>query len=96
MYTFFIEFISTHEATMPNYNILWLNPLQLLLAILPWIKKASKVLKWCHIVNTALIATMAIVWLSGLQAPNAAFLPLAATLLLRSIINISQRLDSHV
>ena len=85
---FFIEFISTHEATTPNYYILWLNPLQLSLAILPWIKKASKALRWAHIINIALIATMAVVWLSSLQAPNTAFLPLAATLLLRSFINI--------
>jgi hypothetical protein len=85
---FFIEFISTHEAVMPNYNILWLHPLLLLLAILPWIKKAARLLRWAHLVNIALIATLAVVWLSGLQAPNAAFLPLAATLLLRSLYNV--------
>ena len=88
---FFIEFISTHEATMPNYNILWLNPLQLLLAILPWIKKAARLLKWCHIVNVALIATMAVVWHSGLQAPNTAFLPIAASLILPSLAAIFQK-----
>lgn len=81
---FFIEFISTHEATMPNYNILWLHPLLLLLAILPWIKKANKLLRWCHIVNIALIATMAVVWFSGLQVANIAFYPLAAASLLLS------------
>lgn len=85
---FFIEFVSTHEAVMPNYNILWLNPLQLALPILPWIKKAQRMLKWCHFVNLALIATMAVVWLSGLQVPNLAFLPIAATLALRSGCNI--------
>ena len=84
---FFIEFISTHEAVMPNYNILWLQPLLLCLAVLPWIKKAGGVLKWCHIVNLALIGTMAVVWLSGLQAPNAAFIPIAGTLALRSLLN---------
>ena len=88
---FFIEFISTHEAVMPNYNILWLHPLLLLLAILPWIKKAAFLLKWCHIVNLALIATMAVVWLSGLQAPNAAFLPVVATLALRSVLHACKR-----
>ncbi len=85
---FFIEFISTHEAVMPNYNILWLHPLLLLLAILPWIKKASQLLKWCHFVNLALIATMAVVWLSGLQAPNAAFIPIIAALAIRSLLNV--------
>lgn len=82
---FFVEFISTHEAVMPNYNILWLHPLLLLLAILPWCNRAKNMQRWCHMVNIALIATMALVWLSGLQVPNAAFLPLIASLLLRSI-----------
>lgn len=88
---FFIEFISTHEATMPNYNILWLNPLLLLLAVLPWFKKAKKTLRLLHWVNIALIATMVMVWLSGLQAPNTAFIPLVAALLLRSIINLRKK-----
>ena len=88
---FFIEFISTHEATMPNYNILWINPLMLLLAILSWFKKAKKTLRLCHMVNIALIATMVVVWLSGLQAPNTAFIPLIAALLLRSIINLRKK-----
>lgn len=83
---FFVEFISTHEAVMPNYNILWLHPLLLLLAILPWIKKARVMLRWCHIINVVLIATAAMVWLSGLQVPNAAFLPIAASLLMRSML----------
>ena len=85
---FFIEFISTHEATMPNYNILWLHPLQLLLAILPWSKRATKILRSCHLVNIALIATMLVIWLSGLQVPNAAFFPIVGALLMRSITAI--------
>ncbi len=83
---FFVEFISTHEAVMPNYNILWLHPLLLLLAILPWIKSAHSLLRWSHIINVALIATTAVVWMSGMQVPNAAFLPLATSLLLRSSV----------
>ena len=82
---FFIQFISTHEAVCPNYNILWLNPLLLLLAILPWTKKAAAVLRWTHLVNIALIATMAVVWLSGLQVANAAFYPIVASSLLLSL-----------
>ena len=82
---FFVEFVSTHEAVMPNYNILWLHPLLLALAVLPWIKKTTRTLRWCHVVNVALIATMAVVWLSGLQAANSAFYPIIAALLLRSL-----------
>ena len=84
---FFVEFISTHEAVLPNYNILWLHPLVLVLAILPWIKKATKLLHWAHLINIALIATMVVVWISGLQVANAAFYPLITSTLLRSIVN---------
>ena len=86
---FFVEFISTHEAVMPNYNILWLHPLLLLLAVLPWCKKASRLLRWCHYCNIALIATMAVVWLTALQVANPAFYPLIATSLILSIKALS-------
>lgn len=85
---FFVEFISTHEAVLPNYNILWLHPLLLALAILPCVKKAKKLQRWIHLLNIALIATMVVVWLTGLQVANAAFYPLIASTLLRSIVNV--------
>ena len=85
---FFVEFISTHEAVLPNYNILWLHPLLLVLAIMPWFKRAAKPLRWAHLINISLIATMAVVWISGLQVANAAFYPIIASTLLRSIVNV--------
>ena len=85
---FFVEFISTHEAVMPNYNILWLHPLLLALAIMPWIKKATKPLRVAHLLNIVLIATLVAVWLSGLQVANAAFYPIVASTLLRSVVNV--------
>lgn len=88
---FFVEFISTHEAVLPNYNIMWLHPLLLLLAILPWIKRAKKPLRWAHLINIALIATMAVVWISGLQVANAAFYPIVASTLLRSLVNVRKQ-----
>lgn len=88
---FFVEFISTHEAVLPNYNILWLHPLLLVLAILPWRKKAVKSLRWSHLINLALIGTMIVVWISGLQVANAAFYPLVASLALRSIVNVRKQ-----
>lgn len=88
---FFVEFISTHEAVMPNYNVLWLHPLLLLPAVLPWIKRARPVLRWCHIVNIVLIASTVVVWVSGLQVPNAAFYPIIASLLLRSIVTLRSK-----
>ena len=90
---FFVEFISTHEAVLPNYNILWLHPLLLILAILPWRKRAVKSRRWAHLINLALIGTMIVVWISGLQVANAAFYPLIASLALRSVVNV--RKQSH-
>lgn len=91
---FFVEFISTHEAVLPNYNILWLHPVLLALALLPWIKKASKLQRWAHFLNIALIATMIVVWISGLQVANVAFYPLIASLATRSVVNIRKNLTT--
>lgn len=88
---FFVEFVSTHEAVMPNYNILWLHPLLLVIALLSFKKKTTRTLRWSHVVNIALIATMAVVWLSGLQVANAAFYPLAAALLTRSLVAVAYK-----
>lgn len=88
---FFVEFVSTHEAVMPNYNILWLHPLLLVVAFLSTKKKTTRTLRWCHVVNIALIATMAVIWLSGLQVANDAFYPLAAALLLRSLAAVAHK-----
>lgn len=81
----FIAFISTHEATAPNYNALWLSPLLLLPAILVWCPRAMRWLLCCHAVELALTLTTATVWAAGLQAPNAAFWPLAAAVAARSL-----------
>lgn len=73
---FFLVFISTHEATSPNYNLLWLNPLCIIGAISPWIKKPKIVGICYHFTNFAAVLAYAIIWSCGIQHGNPAFIPL--------------------
>lgn len=62
---FYLVFVSTHECTSPNYNALWLHPLYLIFAILPWISKARKVEFYLHVANVAWLAVVVVLLLTG-------------------------------
>lgn len=96
--TFFIEgcvlafliFVSTHEATSPNLLLLWLNPLCLFGAVLPWLKRAKKARISYFFVNFALLILMAVLVLLLGRGMNVAFWPLIAADAVRSIANIQR------
>lgn len=81
---FFLIFISTHEATSPNWNGVWINPFYLIPAILIWIKSAKKLLYWYHFANFAVLFALAVAWYWIPQVANVAFLPLFLCPLVRS------------
>lgn len=81
---FFLSFISVHPATWPNWSIVWLNPLDLVAVILFCVKKARKAAYYYHFINFAALSMMLAGWYWIPQHLNAAFLPLVATLWLRS------------
>lgn len=81
---FFLIFVSTHEATSPNWNGVWLNPFYLLPAILIWIKSAKKLLFCYHFANFAVLTALLIGWYWIPQVGNAAFLPFVLCSLVRS------------
>jgi len=85
---FFLIFYSTHEATSPNINILWLHPLLLLLAVLPWFKKTQKVARWLHALNALVVALLMLAWPWQPQVGNIAFFPLMTALVARSLTNV--------
>ena len=85
---FFLIFYSTHEATSPNINILWLHPLLLLLAVLPWFKKTQKVARWLHALNALVVALLMLAWPWQPQVGNIAFFPLMTALVTRSLTNV--------
>ena len=85
---FFLIFFSTHEATSPNINIAWLNPLLLLLAILPWFKKTRNAARWLHALNALVVALLMLAWPWQPQVGNFAFFPLMTALVTRSLANV--------
>ena len=85
---FFLIFFSTHEATSPNVNIVWLHPLLLLLAVLPWFKKTRTIARWLHALNALVVLLLMLAWPWQPQVGNLAFFPLMAALVLRSIPNV--------
>ncbi|MBR0493142.1 MAG: DUF4105 domain-containing protein [Muribaculaceae bacterium] len=85
---FFLIFFSTHEATSPNINIAWLNPVLLLLAILPWFKKTRNAARWLHALNALVVALLMLAWPWQPQVGNFAFFPLMTALVTRSLANV--------
>lgn len=81
----FLVFVSVHEATSPNWVILWLNPLCLVGVIAPWLKSARRLEFWYQSVNFALLILLGVVGLCGLQSLNPAFWPLMAASALRAL-----------
>lgn len=81
---FFLCFFSTHEATSPNYLLMWLNPLCLIPVIFIWIKKARRLVLCYQIANFALILLFCALWPLLPQSANAAIWPFVAADALRS------------
>lgn len=81
---FFLIFVSTHESTSPNVNLLWLNPLALLVPCLIWHKSAKKIVFYYQIVNFALVLAFIIGMPLFHQSFNSLFIPLAVASLARS------------
>lgn len=72
----FLVLVSEHEATSPNYLILWINPLCMLVPALLWNKKGRNALYIYQWLNLCAIVSFAATWVFGIQSGNAAFGPL--------------------
>lgn len=80
----FLVFFSVHEPASPNWLLLWINPLCLLVPILIWTKQPNGLLYCYQIANFAALLAMTCIWVAGIQQPNPAFIPLLAADALRS------------
>ena len=83
--TAFLVFASDHEATSPNMLLLWLNPLQLIVAVCVWWPRAHwpvNIMAWYNIV---VLGILLIIWPFQLQSANPAFFPLMGATLALSI-----------
>lgn len=77
----FLVFVSTHEATAPNLLILWLNPLQLVMAAGIWWRKWRIPVLCTAYYNIIALTVLLIVWPVQGQSANAAFFPLMGSTL---------------
>ena len=82
---FFLMFVSVREATWPNYNALWVNPLMLFPAVAVWLRRLWRPLRVYHALNLAVIVLTALAWPWLPQVANPAFFPLMAVPALRSL-----------
>ncbi|MDE6208013.1 MAG: DUF4105 domain-containing protein [Muribaculaceae bacterium] len=80
----FLIFVSSHEATSPNWLYLWLNPLCLLVPTLIWLKKCKKVLFCYQTLNFAVLLLLCALWPLLPQSANPAFLPIITSEIIRS------------
>ncbi len=83
----FITFFSIHPAVFPNYNILWIQPLYIIFAILLCFKNIRYKLAKYHYFNILMLASAFVLSLFA-QSFNLAFYPLMLTLCLRSSMQI--------
>lgn len=94
----FLVFISEHEATSPNINLMWVNPLSLLIPLIIWFKKCKYIVFYYQIINFALI----FVWLIGqplfTQSTNWLFIPIVGSEMLRSAnyIYLNYKCRNHI
>lgn len=82
----FLVFVSEHEATSPNWLLLWLNPFCLIVPACIYIKSCRKLVKLYGIVNFVALFLLSILWRLTGQSGNVAFIPLIladATLTIR-------------
>ncbi len=81
---YFLIFCSEHPATTFNINALWMTPLAIIPAFLPYIAVARKLVKVYHLFNMMLLALFLILALCGVQHINVAVFPLVMLLAMRS------------
>lgn len=81
---FYLMVFSTHPLVAANLNLLWINPLSLVVAFLIWVKPLRKILFVCGILNLGLLAAALITFSLSIQNFNLAAFPVIVLLLIRS------------
>jgi hypothetical protein len=88
---FFLMFFSVHPCTNPNWNLIWLNPLQLIAALLFFVKSQPKCIYYYHFINFAVLLAFLLAWNLIPQQLEMTFIPFILSLGLRSFMNILQQ-----
>lgn len=85
---FFLMYFSVHPCTNPNWNLVWLNPVQIIAAILFLIKFRSKYVYYYHFINFAILIVFLLAWFLIPQYLEIAFIPYILALCIRSGTNV--------
>lgn len=89
---FILTFFSEHPLVGSNYNLLWLNPLNLIAAVLVWPDKTRKLMLWYHAINVLLILIYFILVTLYVQAVPVSILPLILLLIYRNFRRVRRLL----
>lgn len=85
----YTTFVSVHEATSPNVNVLWLHPFYVLPLVMMFVKRGNRWRRLYHAANLLVLAVALVQWpLSG-QVPNLAFFTIILSLMLRDIVSLT-------
>lgn len=82
---FYLMFFSVHPMVKSNMNILWLNPLNIIAAILLWFKRLRFSVFIYKIINITLMMLVLILFAISYQYFNTAVFPLILLLLIRYV-----------
>ncbi len=95
---FYLMFFSVHPLVKNNLNILWLNPLNLIIAFLIWIRPIRIYLFFYQILNILLLVASLFLFALSAQDFNIASFPIIVLLLMRSsswFALVKRRLFKH-
>jgi len=81
---FYLMFFSLHPLVRSNLNLLWLNPLNLFVALFIWIKPMRVPLFYYQIFNILLLLAALFAFALSVQSFNIASFPLIVLLLMRN------------
>ena len=82
---FYMMFFSLHPLVKSNLNLLWLNPLNLLIVLLLWIRRLRVALFFYQILNVAILLVALFTFSLSAQSINVAAYPIIVLLLMRSV-----------
>ena len=82
---FYLMFFSVHPLVHSNFNLLWCNPLNILVGLFLWNRKLRSVINYFQLANVLLFFGALLVFVLSVQALNVAFIPLIVLMLVRSV-----------
>ncbi len=87
---FYLMFFSIHPLVNSNINLLWMNPLFLILSFSIWKKQKTAWIMWLQIAIFVCLLLALILLLLKVQSANIAFIPVISLLIIRLLSNIKR------